>query len=322
MDLEALKNSMPDLHQATVSKSLEEIEHDKIFEKYSTDYDIFCNDFSTYRFRPHAVFNLMGGLPKPLTERQSETLAAFQLKIDNGKGLTEKQYVDYGSLLEKKNAKPLLNETAKKYLNNLYKEITFNRTKEVQSKYLEKGIHQEASSIQLLNEVHGLDLTKNSKRFVNDYFSGEPDLIHNNEVYDIKSSWEFTTFPMMDEEVKNQAYYYQLQCYMDLLGFKKSKLIYVLVDTPDVLIQDELYRVSRKLGVFDEELSFDLPAELELEIERNLKYEDIPKAQRIKIFDVERNDKVINQIHQMIELARLHLVKIDENLKKTFNPEA
>ncbi|WP_353166386.1 hypothetical protein [Empedobacter brevis] len=318
MDLEVLKNSMPDLHQATASKSLEEIVHEKLFNKYATDYDIFCNDFSTYRFRPHAIFNLMGGLPKPLTERQTETLAAFQEKIDSNKRLTEKQYVDYGSLLEKKNAKPLLNEAAKKYLNNLYKEITFNRTKEVQSKYLEKGIHQEASSIQLLNEVHGLDLIKNTKRFVNEYLSGEPDLINNDEVYDIKSSWEFTTFPMMDEEVKNQTYYYQLQCYMDLLDFKKSKLIYVLVDTPDVLIQDELYRVSRKLGVFDEELSFDLPPELELEIERNLKYEDIPKVQRIKIFDVERNDKVINQIHQMIELARLHLVKIDENLKKEY----
>ena len=80
MDLELLKSSLPDLHQATATKDVNEVEKEKVFAKYATDYEIFCNDFSTYRFRPHAIFNLMGGIPKPLTENQAKTLEIMRIE--------------------------------------------------------------------------------------------------------------------------------------------------------------------------------------------------------------------------------------------------
>lgn len=292
-------------------KEIDKEKYQKMLTKYATEYDIYCQDFSKKKFRPHAIHNLMGGLPKPLTDRQTETLAAYQRKISEGKGLTDRQYIDYGSLLSKKNAKPILSTGAITYLNQMHKELVFNRTNELKNKYLNKGLAVEHLSIEMVNEVFGVELTKNSKRFENDYLTGEPDIIHGKKVYDIKSSWDFKTFPLQDKEIKNQAYYYQLQGYMDLLGLDEAKLIYVLVDTPEPLIEDEIYRVARAIGSFDSSLSFDIPEELELEIRRNLVYTDIPKEKRIKIFDVKRDDAVIDQIHQMVELARDYLQTIE-----------
>ena len=319
MDLELLQHSMPDLHQATVSEvSLEDMQKDRVLERYAKRFKIYTKDFSKHLFRPHAIFNLMGGIPKPLTERQLETLEAYQLKIDTGKGLTDKQYVDYGSLLSKKNAKPILSSGAKNYLKELFKELTFQRTKEIKNKYLDKGLAVEHLSIKMLNEVFRYDFEKNSERFENDWFTGEPDIINNDEVIDIKSSWDFTTFPMMDEEVENQNYYYQLQAYMDLLGLEKARLIYVLVDTPFSIIGEEKYRVSRELGLLTEDFVFDLPEDLDFEIERNLTYEDIPQEARIKIFDIQKDEKVISQIKEMITLARLYLVELNNSIEKRF----
>ncbi len=300
-------------------ETLGKANYDELLEKYASRFGIYESDFSKYKFRPHAIGNLMGGIPKPLTERQEETLKAFQTKITEGKGLTEKQYVTYGNLLEKKNAKPTLSTGAKTYLKTLFKEITFQRTKELRSKYLDKGLAVEGESIAMLNEFLNTTFEKNDKRFDNDYFTGEPDIILKDEVIDIKSSWDYTTFPMMDDEISNQMYYYQLQAYMDLLGLEKGRLIYVLVDTPTELIRDEKRRVSWQLGTINEELKFDLPEDLEFEIERNLTYEDIPKEARIKIFEVERNNKDIQMMKAMVELARQYLLELNQSLEQRFN---
>jgi len=319
MNLELLKQSLPNLHSANFTeKSLEELQYDRVLEKYAKRFKIYQKNFSSYLFRPHAIGMLMGGLPKPLTERQAETLTAFQLKIDSGKGLTEKQYIDYGSLLEKKHAKPILSDGAKTYLKKIFKEITFQRTEELKSKYLDKGIIQEPISILALSEFHGVEYVKNDKRYENDFFTGEPDIVEPEEVIDIKSSWDYTTFPMFDDELKNKAYYWQVMAYMCLLGVKKARVIYVLVDTPDQLIDGEKYRISRELGLLSEDLQFGLPEDLEFEIERNMKYEDIPQEGRIKEFEVFYNEKEVEQMKDMIILSREFLEKLNRELESRF----
>lgn len=309
------------------SKTLDEVERKEIEvqnnkievirNKYAVDFDLHNDDISTIKFRPHAIDSIMGGVPKPLTIRQEETFNAYQEKLDLGKTLTEKQSVEYWKFFGiKHHSKCVLNEAAIKYIKKLYKEFKFKRTNELRNKYTDKGLAVEGDSIELVNTLYGYNLQKNTTRFENKWLSGEPDIINGDEVYDIKSSWDFTTFPMLDEEVENKTYYYQLQAYMDLLGFKKAKLIYVLSNTPEMLIEDEKRRTSWKLGMID------LPQDLEYEIERNLTYGDLTENNpylRIKIFDVERDDKVIEQMHQMIDLAREYLVEIDNKLKQNFS---
>ena len=319
MNIDDIKKGLPNLHSAAISeKSLEELEHDRMLQKYAGRFNIYQKDFRKYKFRPHAIGNLMSSVPKPLTAKQEETLKDLQAKLDSGKNLTPPQYIVYGSLLEKKTAKPKLSPGAITYLKKIFKEITFQRTEELRSKYLDKGIIQEPVSIQMLQEFHGVEYHKNTERFENEYFSGEPDILEHSEVIDIKSSWDYTTFPMFDEELKNSDYYWQIMAYMDLTAKNKGRVIYVLVDTPQELIDSEKYRVSRDLGLVREELSFGLPDDLDFEIERNMTYEDIPQEGRIKEFLVYRNNAEIKLMKDIIDLARDFLVELNDSLEKRF----
>lgn len=268
-------------------------------------------DFSNYKFRPHAIGKLMKGLPRPLTANQSETLIALEEKYSNQK-ITDKQLETLVDLRKKIKAKPILSEGAKTYLKTIFKEEVFNRKKEIQNKYLTKGIAVEDENINLYNEVNGTFLIKNEVRHENDFFSGEMDIEEDDEIMDFKSSWDYSTFPLFEEDVPNEDYEYQLQAYMDLRpNVKVAKLVYGLVDTPDDLIIDEKRKAAWKLGFID-----GLPEDLDKEITNNMTYSDIPKEARIKEFIIYRDEKVIAQMKEMIVMAREYLNSLNTTLAK------
>lgn len=325
MDIEQFKNNLPplpNLHTAaTADKSLEDLQADRILQSYAQRFKIFEHDFSKQLFRPHALGRIMGGLPKPLTARQTETLQAYADKISSGKGLTEKQHIDYGSLLSKKLAKPTISQGAETYLKEIFKEATFQRTKELKNKYLDKGIVCEPESLARIKVFYGVDIEKNTTRYENEFFTGEPDIIlEGDEVWDIKSSWDYETFPMFDYELKNKDYYWQILAYMDLLGLKKGRIIFVLTDTPEQLIFEEKRRVSWQLGLIDESMQFDLPEDLDFEIERNLRYDDIPADARIKEFIVHYDENDVKLMHEMVKLCREYLVQLSKETETRFKP--
>ena len=71
-------------------------------------------------------------------------------------------------------------------------------------------------------------------RKTDEYFTGEPDLIVDGVVMDIKNSWDLWTFPLFEKEIPTKDYYLSITgLYMYLLGLEKAKLIYVLLDTPE-----------------------------------------------------------------------------------------
>lgn len=266
-------------------------------------------DFSNYKFRPHAVGKLMKGLPKPLTPDQSKTFVGLIDKRSKGT-LTDAQTITLADLIKKKNAKPELSDGAKTYLKGIFKDEVFGRSKNVQSKYLTKGIGVEDENINQYNEVHGTFLLKNETRYENDYFSGEPDIIEDGIIYDFKSSWDYETFPLFEDEVPNEDYEYQLQAYMDLIPeYKQAKLVYGLVDTPDDLIIDEKRRMAWKAGCID-----GIPEDLDKEITNNMTYSDIPKEARIKEFLIYRDEKKIALMKLMIDQAREYLNSLNITL--------
>ncbi|MGU3377381.1 hypothetical protein ACLBWQ_20865 [Chryseobacterium sp. M5A1_1a] len=266
-------------------------------------------DYSDYKFRPHAIGKLMKGLPKPLTPNQLDTLISLEEKFLSNK-ITEKQLETLVDLRKKKKAKPILSDGAKTYLKTIFKEEVFNRKKDIQNKYLLKGISVEDENINQYNEVKGTFLIKNEVRYENDYFSGEMDIEENDEIIDFKSSWDYSTFPLFEDEVPNEDYQDQLLAYMDLRpNVKVAKLVYGLVDTPDDLIIDEKRRTAWKLGFID-----GLPEELDEEITKNMTYADIPKEARIKEFIIFRDERRISQMKDMIVLAREYLNSLNTTL--------
>tara|TARA_B110000902_G_C14124734_1_gene519603 strand:+ start:229 stop:942 length:714 start_codon:yes stop_codon:yes gene_type:complete len=202
-----------------------------------------------------------------------------------------------------------LSQTAKTYLKDLHKEEIFNRRNEIQSKYLDKGIQVEEKSISLYSEVMDELFIKNKERFNNDFITGEPDN-KQNLVRDIKSSWNFATFPIYETEIPNKIYYWQLMGYMALTGLKSAELVYCLVDTPELLIEDEKRRMSWKLGMLE------LPESLEKELEENMTYSDIPKELRIKVFELDYDEEAVTKLYERIKICREFLNKLSEELAK------
>lgn len=196
--------------------------------------------------------------------------------------------------------KNTLSAGPKTNLGNILKEELYNKNSVIQSKYLDKGIMCEEEGISMYNSVISKNYKKNTKRYNNEYITGEPDII-SDVIIDIKTSWNQTTFPFTAESIPKKDYYWQLQGYMALTDKESSKLVYSLVDTPDELIYHELKNIRSKLGVVD------LPEELEQEVWDNHKFDGINPKYRIKEFVVERNQDDIDAIYNRVALCREYL---------------
>ena len=132
----------------------------------------------------------------------------------------------------------VLSVGAKTYIRELAAQEIFGVDFEVSSKYIEKGIEAEGDSIDLLNSVRGLSLTKNTERRDNEFITGECDLFDTeaNRGHDIKTSWSIATFPITVADCEDKLYEWQMRGYMALWDADEWEVNYCLVDTPDRLI--------------------------------------------------------------------------------------
>lgn len=302
--------------------------------------------FNNYLFRPHAIVKIMGGVPKPLTSNQEKTYNdLFERHNGDGKKLTLKQVETLGSLSERKNAKCKLSDSAKKELMKLVFENLTKRSNKIKAKYLDKGIQQEDKSITTYSNVLDKLLLKNKERKTNDFFTGECDNSQD-MIRDIKTSWSFESFPLMDEVIKNSGYQWQLDCYMDLWNLKKSELVYCLVDTPEKLLNDELKRLDWKHNILNNEGEVKDENGKQLLIETVCNhiftfkglttfcesnsivqlewfegvFVEIPEEMRVKVFSHDYCAQRNAQLKEMIALARDYmneiLMTIPDNQKK------
>lgn len=127
---------------------------------------------------------------------------------------------------------------AKTYIRSLAAQEIFGIDFEVSSKQMEKGLTVEQDSIDLLNRVRGLRLTKNAERKSNDFISGECDLFDatRKRGHDLKSSWSAATFPIAVVDCEDKLYDWQMRGYMWLWDASEWEVNYALVDTPEKLI--------------------------------------------------------------------------------------
>lgn len=166
----------------------------------------------------------------------------------------------------------LISKTTVTYVYNWLKESIYGVRKEINNKYLNKGITLEDEAID--SAITWLDLPfvlKNEKYFEDDFFCGTPDLILEDEVLDIKNSWDCFTFPLFENEIPTKDYFYQLQVYMHLTGKRKARLVYVLLNTPE-----------------------------DLTWEKQNDYSSLDKKYRIKTFSIEYDESVIEDLKQRV----------------------
>ena len=210
---------------------------------------------------------------KPLTDRMKARKAELEDKRDN---------------IE-------LSTTTLSYLAELEVEQRTGRSREIYTSAMEKGTLQEDQAIELLCQYTGEFYLKNEEPYENKWITGTPDIVHD-IVRDTKCSWNLFTFPHEWSYTLNKDYYWQLQGYMDLTGLEKASLDYVLVNTPDHIIEKE----KSKIMWMD-------PADYDQAVEKIYlmhTFDDIPLEERIFSVEVERNDEDIKAIHKRVEMCR------------------
>lgn len=181
---------------------------------------------------------------------------------------------------------------AKTYIRELAAQEIFGVDFEVSSKPMEKGIECEEESIQLLNRVRGLSLSKNTERKTNDFITGEADLFHAEAKrgHDIKSSWSIATFPICVDDCEDKLYEWQMRGYMALWDADEWEVNYCLVDTPDRLVTFE-------------------PMQLHV-------VSHIPEHMRVTTWTVKRDAEKEAAIFEKVKFAREYFNQVIEEFDK------
>jgi hypothetical protein len=210
-----------------------------------------------------------------------------------------------------------LSKTAKTHLKNVYIKEKYGRQKDVLTRQMEKGIEVEEESITLLSRVWKKMLYKNEERLNNEFITGLPDIFEGesiknaDQITDIKSSYDLFSFISKVGEPLDKDYYFQLQGYMALSGAKKAFIAYCLVNTPDHIIAGEKYRQFKAMNVISEESPEYIKEAMK--IERNLTFDDIDKEERVLIFEVDRDDAVIEKVYEKVKKARIYLQELEQS---------
>ena len=87
-----------------------------------------------------------------------------------------------------------LSQTAKSYIIEKAKQDFYGYRSELTNKYVLKGIEQEQDSIDLLNLVRVENYAKDCPPAENEWLTGCCDIITEDKVIDIKTSWSLDTF--------------------------------------------------------------------------------------------------------------------------------
>lgn len=199
-----------------------------------------------------------------------------------------------------------LSQTAKGYCEDWFKGQIFNRKIEFTSKYTEKGLIMEDEAIDFVAEQLKTGfLFKNNIRLEDDYMTGETDITVPDYVLDIKNSWSWETFPLLETEVPNKNYDWQLQGYMNLTEKNLAKLAYVLSDTPIHIIEREArnYCFYNGYGELDMEIYNDF--------HKKLTYADVDPKLKLKIFDIKRDDVAIQAIKDRVIQCREYIKTLE-----------
>lgn len=210
-----------------------------------------------------------------------------------------------------------LSKTAKNALKKIYAKEKYGREQDITTKQMQKGTEVEEESITLLCRVLKKMLKKNEQRLSNNYITGLPDIFEGESITsadtitDIKSSYDLFTFLPNIGESLDKDYYWQLQGYMALSGAKKACIAYCLVNTPAHIIQSEQYKLLRNSNVISE-LSPEF-VEAAAKIEKNMIFDDIPKEERVLIFNVDRDEEAIQKIYDKVLKARKFLGEFEQS---------
>lgn len=222
------------------------------------------------------------------------------------KPLTTKMELELDSLYDKKQKaqEVRLSETCKNYLRSLY----LNKRYGARYSFLGgdgvpqmvRGIKQEDWAVQMLSEFRNKQYYRNKKKLTNSHLSGSIDIFDaktvelSSSVIEIKTKETVNEFNKRIGVALEDSHWLQIQGYLDLAKKELGEVVYCLVPPSEDKIQEqkELY-----LALDGKRRSWD-------EIESNIRFKDIPLNEKIITYQIERDEKCINEIYERVEVCR------------------
>ena len=141
-------------------------------------------------------------------------------------------------MIESRTKSEVLSETTKTYIRAVAKQDFYGYNVDLNNKSINKGNLQENDSIALFNSVMFSNYSKNTERLNNEWLTGEADIVLDDQIVDIKTSWSLETFPATSEEGINKDYEWQLRAYMMLYDKNYASLVYCMVSTHPSLLNE------------------------------------------------------------------------------------
>ena len=258
----------------------------------------------TVKFRASSVGNLLVG-GNAITDKQLQDLQGLETRRDNPdvKPLTAKMQEKLAELTAKRDAEFEFGQTAKSYIRDCWLRAEYAYDEPVMTNEIIKGLVCEGESIGVLSrQFEGPYRYKNEEQFENEWFTGTPDIVGDEWVEDVKTSWSLRTF--FNTEKPNPIFFAQGQVYMDLTGLSRFRLAHCLVDTPPELVAEEMKRFYFRFNC-DEENPHYLECIRKVEAMHSASVM-IPEHQRIKVFEFERHEDYLATLRQRVEQARVY----------------
>lgn len=212
---------------------------------------------------------------------------------------------------------PNLSQTCISFLESWVNEYVYQRRVEFTSKQTSKGTTVEEMAIVYAScHVDGMGLaSKNTRRLSNDWMNGEPDVIGDEYVDDIKAPFTHDTLPLYSAEIPESDYEWQVLGYMELAELKKARVIYVLMSMPEDMIQRE---ARWKLGASYSQEEYEA-------FSAQFRYDDLPPYLRIKQYEFEYDSEKIEAIKQRVIDCRKYIDTViipalESNAKVYYKP--
>lgn len=289
-------------------------------------------NFDDFKVRCSAIGKVLSNSRSnpQLTEKQTETLNKYREKLNSGQQLTGNQNLEMIALIEKEanGSRVILSDTCIDYLMEEYAWAT-EKMISVSKEALEllaadKGRMVELESIDLLIRLDKLPYEVCKWRQYNDFLSGEldvflgevvVDVIKAEKVIDIKNSWDYPIFLKKINKEIDSDHRRQVQGYMDITGAVQGEITHTLISAPPEIIEDMLWKITRKLRAATPE-SPEVLREWP-KWERSMKFDHMPIEKRVFKLKVEPFTSFERQqLYDRVKVCREWLNKFHEQYQK------
>lgn len=281
-------------------------------------------DFSKVKIQPSRLGVVMADVKGIMSESMQIELARLKIK----ESLTQNQEWRLADLQYRQDTydPKKVTGSCESYLISLYGYLKYGRRPQMKGDMpiqLIKGIKSEIRATEMVERVTAQKLYRYKSKLTNDYLNGQLDVLDAKKVEDskliveVKNSSRLPNFLYSAKEPLPTKIFFQMQGYFALTGKERGLVYYCLVDLPDHLIEEQKQLLFNELcpdGVFTS-----LFEEEWAEKEHGFRYNDIPEEERIIPFYVERDERIIENIYEKIDICREWLAKFEQTHKsKTY----